>query len=204
MKKSDIVLGLIIGELIALLSLPVLKNFNINIELIYWIWPIVLPILTVIGLFTAYYIGKKITAIWEIAKFAVVGALNTFVDLGVLSLLVLLTDIIKGPYYGVLKGFSFLVATVNSYLWNKNWTFSSMEKDEEKDLTVKGREFGKFVLVSGIGFIVNVSAALIMVDWIGPSLDVDPKILATLGGVFAAFCSMTWNFLGYKFLVFKK
>src|SRR6056297_4364021 len=159
MKKSDILLGLIIGELIALLSLPILKNFNIGIELIYWIWPIVLPILTVIGLLVAYYIGKKITAIWEIAKFAVVGALNTFVDLGVLNLLIFFTGIASGIYYSVFKGFSFFIATVNSYLWNKNWTFSSIEEGEEEDLTEKGKEFGKFILVSGIGFFINVTAA---------------------------------------------
>lgn len=204
MKKSDIILGLIIGELIALLSLPVLKNFNVGIKLIYWIWPIILPIFTVIGLLIAYYIGKRIIVIWEIAKFVVVGALNTFVDLGVLSLLILLTGITSGAYYGVLKGFSFLIATVNSYLWNKNWTFSSMGEGEDEDLTEKGKEFGKFVLISGIGFFINVSAALVIVNWIGPSLNIPPNILAILGGVFAAFCSMTWNFLGYKFLVFKK
>jgi len=203
MKKSDIILGLVIGELIALLSLPILKNLGIEIHILYWIWPILLPILTLIGLLVAFYIGKKIRVIWEMAKFIVVGALNTFVDLGVLNILIFFTGIATGAYYSVFKGISFFIATVNSYLWNKNWTFSNLNEDEEEELTERGKEFGKFILVSGIGFIINVSAATIMVNLIGPALSIEENILANLGGIFAAFCSMTWNFLGYKFLVFK-
>jgi len=131
----------------------------------------------------------------QAVKFILVGILNTFVDLGVLNLLIFTTGIASGFGYSVFKGVSFTVAVVNSYILNKFWTFKTTGS------------FGKFFIVSLIGFGVNVGVASVVVNIIGNQLlsfGVSEKIWANVGAIAATFCAMIWNFIGYKFMVFKK
>lgn len=197
MKKSDIIIALIIGELIALFSLGILRNLGLQIAWLYWVWPIVLPIGSLIGLVVAYFIGKKFIILWQAAKFVLVGVLNTFVDLGVLNILILITTISSGFAFSVFKGISFIVAVINSYFWNKSWTFKRKTSADPK------KEFSQFFVVSLIGFGINVGVASLVVNLIGPQFGLSEKIWANVGAIIATFSGMTWNFLGYKFVVFR-
>ena len=67
-----------------------------------------------------------------------------------------------------------------------------------------GREFTQFFIVSAIGFGINVGIASLVVNLIGPRFDITEKIWANIGAIFATFFAMVWNFLGYKFIVFKR
>jgi len=130
-------------------------------------------------------------------KFILVGILNTLIDLGVLNLLIWLSGIAAGPFYSVFKGISFVAAVINSYLLNKFWTFRKKETGGVK------REFSQFFIVSVIGFGINVGVASLVVNVIGPQFGISVKLWANIGAVCATFVSMIWNFLGYKFIVFK-
>ena len=95
MNKRDFKLGLLIGFLIGLLALPTLKNLEQDISSkwegfkfgYFFLLPILLPFLVVAGLFIADKLAKRIKVIWQLARFVVVGALNTFIDFGVLGYL---------------------------------------------------------------------------------------------------------------------
>jgi putative flippase GtrA len=197
MQKSDIIIALVIGELIALFSLGILKNIGIQLEWLYWVWPIIVPIGALFGLVIAYFLGKKFIILWQAAKFILVGALNTFVDLGILNILILISGISSGLFFSVFKGISFIVAVINSYFWNKYWTF------KKKESVAPGKEFGQFLAVSVIGFGINVGIASLVVNLIGPQFGLSEKIWANIGAIAATLSGMTWNFLGYKFIVFK-
>lgn len=196
MKKSDFITALIIGELIALLSFGILKNLNLEKTSLYWIWLIFLPSFCSACLWFASVLSQKIKIIWQLAKFVLVGVLNTIVDIGVLNILILLSGIASGASYSIFKGFSFILSVINSYFWNKHWTF---EKKREK----KPEEFLQFFIVSIVGFAINVISASLIVNLIGPQFGLSSAIWANVGAIGAAFCGMTWNFLGYKFIVFK-
>lgn len=196
MKRSDFIIALVIGELIALFSFGILKNLELETKLLYWILPIFLPIFCSFCLWFASMLAKKIAVIWQLAKFVLVGVLNTVIDIGVLNLLILIFSIASGPFYSVFKGISFVLSVVNSYFWNKHWTFDKKTGKTEK-------EFIQFFIVSFIGFLINVSSASIIVNLVGPQFGLSASIWANVGAVGAAFCGMTWNFLGYKFIVFK-
>jgi len=196
LKKSDIVISIIIGFLIGVLFLIIFKN--VGAEIPYkWLLLIVFPFLTLLGIFLAAFIGRKLLIVWQAAKFLLVGALNTFIDLGVLNLLILISGIASGSLYSVFKGISFMIAVINSYFWNKFWTF------RKSKTTTPGKEFLQFFIVSAIGFGINVGAASLVVNVIGPQFGLTAEIWANIGAIAAAFCAMVWNFIGYKFIVFK-
>ncbi len=196
MKKSDILAAVIIGEVSAWLTLLIFKN--IRLELPFW-WglPIVLPILALIGLWIASILGKRLFIIYQAAKFLLVGILNTLIDLGVLNFLILITGVASGLNFSFFKGISFLVAVVNSYFWNKFWTF------EKREITKAPKEFVQFFTVALIGLGINVGVASLVVNVIGPQFGLSEKIWANIGAITATFIGMTWNFLGYKFIVFR-
>ena len=125
MKKIDVIISLIIGVIIGIFFLIILKGIGIEIPFI-WLLPIIFPGLALFGMLVASLLGKRFLVFLQAGKFLLVGALNTFIDLGVLNMLIWISGIAAGAWYIVFKSISFLVATVNSYFWNKHWTFEAL------------------------------------------------------------------------------
>lgn len=203
-KKSDIIISLFIGEVTAWLLILIGKNIQVKLTYLKFL-PIILPFLFLFGLYFTYLISKKFRVFYQIGKFVLVGGFNTMVDFGVLNLLILLTGLATGISYSIFKSASFLTAAVNSYLWNKFWTF---KKTSFNPVTATageemGKEFLKFLTISFVGFMINVGVASFLVIFVGPLRGISPVIWANLGAVAGTAFSMTWNFLGYKFIVFK-
>lgn len=140
---------------------------------------------------------NKLRFFFQGIKFLIVGGLNTAIDLGVLNVLIFLSGITAGPMFSVFKGISFTVAVINSYLVNKHWTFKAQTQTNAK-------EVGEFLVVSIIGFFLNVGTASIMVNVIGPQFGLTEQLWANVGALCGTLVTMTWNFLGYKFVVFKR
>ncbi len=132
------------------------------------------------------------TIVRQFTKFFLVGAMNTLIDLGILNLLIFASGISFGLWYSVFKGVSFLIATTNSYFWNKRWTFESSQK-----------KFSQFLIISTIGFVINVGVASFLVNLIGPQASLTVKVWANVGALAGSAIGLMWNFLGYKFIVFK-
>ncbi|HAT73813.1 MAG: GtrA-like protein [Candidatus Moranbacteria bacterium GW2011_GWF2_36_839] len=212
MPKKDFWLGMLCGLIIGLLFMPVLAvaKPDLYIRLKMAILPFFL-IGTPLGLAIAHIIGKKIPVIWQIAKFGVTGVLNVLVDFGVLTILTIYlkkyfaissTDIFLGfgvlivTTYSLYKAISFTIANINSYFWNKYWTF-----DENKQ---KKSEFGQFFVVSIVGFIINVAVASFVFNYIHPFAGMGSDQWGLIGAAAGSIIGLVWNFLGYKFLVFKK
>ncbi|MBU3964705.1 GtrA family protein [Patescibacteria group bacterium] len=209
MIKKDIKLGLVIGFLIGLLALPTLKNLEQDILskwqgfkfAYFFLLPIILPLLVMAGLFIADKLAKKIKVIWQLARFVLVGALNTFIDFGVLGFLLWVSKIDAGQtiaLYAFFKFLSFSFASINSYFWNRSWTF-------EKGGKAEGKEFAGFYLITGVGALLNVGIASLIVSMVGSGTAVSGNVLAGIIAPFAGvLIGFIWNFLGYKFFIFKK
>jgi len=201
MKKNDIILSLIIGEITAWYFFLFLRDLAADsriISIVLWTLPIVFPILSVIGIWLAYLIGKKFLFIFQLAKFLLIGVFATIVDLGLLALLIWMSGITAGLAYSAFKGITFIVATVSKYWGDKVWAF------EQKETAGLGKEFTKFFLVTLVGMVINVGVASFTVNLIGPQFGLSAGVWANLGGIIAAFATVLWNFVGYKFIVFKK
>jgi putative flippase GtrA len=197
--SKDYFLIAFIGFLIGLLVLPILHNvrlFSIKISDISFYIVFGFSALAFLLFWLSVFITKKIPVFLQIVKFIAVGGLNTSLDLGILNFFIFISNITAGFGYVIFKSISFILANINSYLWNKFWVFYSSDK---KVIL----EFRKFFTVSIIGFLINVGTATFIVNFIGKPNSVSGELWAIIGGVAAVFFSMLWNFLGYKFFVFK-
>jgi putative flippase GtrA len=144
---------------------------------------------------------KKYPIIPQFAKFVLIGFMNFFIDLAILNVEMLVSGKSAGLYYTAFKAVSFLFAVTFSYFFNKHWAFQDKKKTEQ------GRQFSQFLFVSIIGMIINVSTASIVVNYIAPQIQfvtLSGKLWGNLGAVGGAATGLIWNFLGYKFWVFKK
>ncbi len=197
MKKIDVIIGLIIGFLIGVFFFVALKGLQIQIPR-SWLVLIVFPPLAVFGLFISSLVGKRFLAVYQLAKFVLVGASNTFVDLGILNLLMWVSGIYSGVFFALFKGASFLAAATNSYFWNKHWTFQS------RNGVFTGQEYIKFLAIVGIGLLINVGMAAFVVNVISPQFGISEQLWANVGAFMAVFVAVAWNFIGSKFVVFKK
>ncbi|MBI4137983.1 MAG: GtrA family protein [Candidatus Wildermuthbacteria bacterium] len=199
MKKRDIILSMGIGACMALLLFFIAKNTGVQIPF-FWILFFALPLLSAFGMTLAHLIARKIPFVLQTAKFLLIGALNTLIDLGILNLFIYTSGIASGTWFVVFKGVSFTGAVLNSYAWNKFWTF---QKKTGATPQKTGKEFLQFLLVSGIGFFINVGTASIAANVIGPQFGLSANLWANASALFATALSLVWNFAGYKLLVFK-
>lgn len=135
--------------------------------------------------------------IFQIIKFSLVGAVNTIIDLGIFNLLMFASGISSGIFYSFFKAISFTVAVVNSYFMNRYWTFDA-------EGMARSKEFSKFFLISAVGFIINVGSASLIVTFVPNFLGVAPQIWGNTGALAGTLLGLAWNFLGYRFVVFKK
>lgn len=141
---------------------------------------------------------ERFPIIKQLAKFVVVGGINTGIDFLVLNIEMFLTNITSGPWMFVLNSISFSVATVNSYYFNKYWTF------KDKDTASQTFQFSQFLVISIIGISINGAIVYLITTFIPPMFGINPQLWANLAKVAATGASLIWNFLGYKFIVFKK
>jgi putative flippase GtrA len=198
MKKIDIVLSLVAGEGVALLFDWLLKNSQVKITLLYWLLPIVFPFLSLFCLWIAYLIGKKFTFVFQLAKFVLIGALFAVFDLAILNGLMEYFNATTGTKYLIFVTISFLVATSVKYFVDKFWAFEKGEVDKASS------EFGLFFIVTAISAGIQIGIAGFVVNIIGSLLGLNPLVLGNVGKIAGIFFASAWNFIGYKFFVFKK
>jgi len=199
LKKIDIILALITGEITAWFFYYLLKDVAaLKIENLGLILAISFPVLALGGTWIAWLMGKRFLWIFQLAKYLLIGVLATIADLGILNFLMGTSGIAIGLWYSVFKGISFIVATCAKYFGDKFWAFEKMEKEGMH------KEFGQFFIVTLIGLGLNVGVASFVVNVIGPQFGLNETLWANIGGITAAFGVTVWNFIGYKFIVFKK
>lgn len=142
----------------------------------------------------------------QFIKFALIGVLNTGVDLVILNAETIITGIKDGSGYAVQKGLSFLVAVTVSYFLNKHWAFQDKSKEEE------GKKFSQFLFISIIGMLINVSVATITVTYLKDPINgilgikflMNDQLWVSIGALAGTAIGLIWNFTGYKLWVFKK
>ncbi len=131
------------------------------------------------------YVRQLITKkfISQTLKFAVVGVLNTIIGYGIYYLLLKLN-----LYYIFALLIAHILGAVNSYLWNKYWTFASKKKSFVELL--------RFISVYIVTFISNLALLAIFVE----KLMIDKAI----GGFLSLMIVTILSFFGHKLWTFSK
>ena len=88
----------------------------------------------------------------KIIKFGIVGILNTLINWTIFAILNFL-----GMYYIISNIIAYVIATINSYIWNSKWVFKY--KGEDKKETT-----GKFILLNLFGLSLNTVILYLFVD----------------------------------------
>lgn len=135
----------------------------------------------------------------QFSKFIIVGGVNTGIDFLVLNILIYLTGITSGIELFVLNSISFSVAVVNSYFMNKRWTFQDKTRSEQEPI-----KFSQFFAVSIVGIIINGFVLTGITTSIAPLFGLSAVLWANIAKLAATGISLVWNFIGYKFFVFKR
>lgn len=203
MFKKDFVYAAIIGFITAVFLTPILIYSETPLAfgsfiLPFWALFIILPA----GEYAAYVVASslfsQIAALKQLGRFGIVGLMNFCVDTGIVYMLQHYTGIgINDNRIIYLFLISTSIAIVNSYFWQRTWTFSETAPPSTK-------EFIGFVLVTLGSIVINSSVAffagrfLLQINIIAAS-----RVLG-LSKIIATAISLIWNFLGYKFFVFGK
>ncbi|QQG46345.1 MAG: GtrA family protein [Candidatus Niyogibacteria bacterium] len=196
--KKDYFFAIIAGLITGALLIPTVRNLGIKIPYGEFLFIVIWPAIFVLGVWLVHFLRRRFLWLWQLTKFAEVGFLNTAIDFGVLNFLIFITGIPSGLYFSLFKTVSFIVANINSYVWNRFWVFFA-----EGGERAAGKEYAQFLLVSVIGIIVNVGIASLVVNFIPAQLGLTPTLWANVGAAAGVGASLIWNFLGYKFIVFK-
>ena len=138
---------------------------------------------TIVGAQHAAPLRKTIT---QIAKFMTVGVLNTAIDAGAYFALTRWLGL--GSALILAKSFAYVIGMVNSFFWNRSWTFG--------DNGNIWRAAGLFTLTHIFALAINAGTMALALNWLHL-----PEIVA-LGLATAA--SFAWNFVLNKLVVFKE
>lgn len=126
----------------------------------------------------------------QVLRFAIVGGLNTLVDYGTFNLLV----VVARMHPVAANPISVAAGITNSFLWNKHFTFGAGGWHRWY------RQAAFFIAVSVTGLFINTGCL-----WLLTNLTGAQSVLAVnLQKLAASIVSLTWNFIGYRFLVFRR
>lgn len=201
--KSRSMYPFLIGTVMAVFLIPILQSAEHAPAIApyapyLWIVVVAAPLLVVLGYGAGVLLLGRMNVIREVLRFGVIGASNFAVDSGATQTLIALTGYTdpKSLPFLLLNATAVAMAVGNSYTWNRWWTFG--------DGGVVARPtFIKFIAVSLGAIAINTATVSLSLQAFYPSGDY-PLYALTEVKVIATAVSMTWNFLGYKFLVFKK
>lgn len=175
-------------------SNPVLKSYAVLMAA-PWIATVAIIFDVWLGKFLARF--RFFSVFDQLSKFGAVGILNTSIDFGILNLLSLITGVTAGIAVGGYNLPGVSVAVVNTYFWNKFWVFRQGGDKSFGDIPI-------FLLVTISGIVGNSVIVVLGAAYLPHLVPGKAGILLNLAKLFATAFSLAWNFLGYKFFVFKR
>jgi len=197
--KKDYKLGALAGFLTGLCLIPTAWNIGSihGISLQSMPLMVALPFVCMVGILFGIAIGKALAKVlpivYQFAKFAAIGFLNTAINFAVLNLLSLATGVAAGLSVGEYNIPATAIAAANSYFWNKYWVFGGVSRGSMSDPF-------KFIVVTIIGLLVRSGVLIGMTNLAHGSIA--DALWLNVSNVAATIVGIMVDFLGYKFIVF--
>jgi putative flippase GtrA/GT2 family glycosyltransferase len=135
--------------------------------------------------------------LWKkIVRFVLVGVSNTFVDIATFNLALILWPTTSRLVLLVYNTVAILAGALNSFFWNKYWTF-------RKTHEVTSKEIVQFALLAGMTLLLNNMFMAILTQ-LFPRYALSAGLPATLIKCTATGGTMFLSFVGMNFVVFKE
>ena len=197
--KRDYEYAFIIGIIISIFLYPTERNLGLlsSTPFIYIASFFAMPLLALAGIAIARLLFSRSPGLWQFVKFGLIGVSNTIINFGVYNYLINWTGTTAFTakiYLALFSALAFFAAFINSYIWNSHWAFAS-----KQSRTVS--EFEKFFLITLCGVVIN-SAVIFFVSKAQP-MTISFKLWANIANLWGSFITLFWNFIGFKFIVFK-
>lgn len=131
-------------------------------------------------------------------RFGLIGLLNTAIDFGVFNLLIVLFGLSASDSsrYAIFKSISFTVAVIHSFFLNKHWVFKNKT-------SINTHQVGKFFAINIVGLVINTLIGSSIFALTSNNSLFSPHAWANISALCAVALTFTFNFLAYKFIVFK-
>ncbi len=163
-----------------------------------WSLFLIFPVSEYIAYVVASKLFSHVLFLKQLGRFGIVGLMNFAVDTGIATTLRRAYDVDPASSQIIpILIVATIVAIVNSYFWQRMWTFAEKEPPSRK-------EFLAFVTITLLGLAINTSITFVAIKGIsafGALQQADR--LVTVAKILATGVSLFWNFLGYKFFVFR-
>ncbi len=202
MGKKDYWYAAAIGLITAFFARLILINNDAQLayggfELPLWSLFFILPVLEFFAYIVASKLFSHILFLKQLGRFGIVGFMNVSVDIGIATTLRRFFDVDpKSMEMLPILVAAAAIAIVNSYFWQRMWTFAEKAPPS-------GKEFAAFVIVTLIGLGINTAVAWLSIHTISALDSLAPDRVLTISKILAVAVSLFWNFLGYKFIVFR-
>lgn len=131
---------------------------------------------------TIEQILERRPVVLQILRFIAIGALNTTLDFIIFNLLSKSLNIYAGRELGFLTIVGFTAAMVQSYFWNRYWTFGKAGDMKMSPVT----EFIRLMMVGGLGAVTFVAVL------IGAKYEVYPSYYLITLAIFLGVEMMLW------------
>lgn len=200
--KKDYWIGALAGLLTGVLTLRLFDFLELGFRYKELVLLLGIPVLWVFGVAFGGFLGRFLPFFSQFGKFAAVGFLGAAIDFSILNLVSHQTGINAGLFVGWINIPGFLVAVINNYFWNKLWVFKNQtEFGSVREPNSVWVSFPKFFGVTLLGLAINSGTIIILTSF---STNLDGQIWLNISKVAANALAMFWNFIGYKFIAFKK
>ena len=198
-QKIDYSIAVLVGFLTGVFLVPTAINLGFKSYTVLFLLPIAIPVLFAVGIWLGGFLSRWLAIMRQFSKFAAVGFSNTAIDFGILNLLSMATGVTAGLQIGGVNVPGFVASVLNSYFWNQNWVFKGRESGEGVL-----HDFPKFLAVSVTGLLINSGIIILGTNFSGILGDFSAVTVLNISKVVATGVVLMWNFIGYKFLVFRK
>lgn len=135
-------------------------------------------------------IKSEKTELQRFSQFAIVGILNTLIDLGFFNIFLSL-----GVSPTASSGVSFVIANLNGYILNRHWTFN----DRKSERAIP--QYGVYLLTNLVGLLVNI---LVVHFVLAANLSLPTTLVANLAKLLAIGVTVIWNYGVSRLWVFRR
>lgn len=197
--KKDILVAAVVGFFLGLLLLSIVYNLKIYFPYQSLLLVVGVPIIWAVGIGASQFLARYIPFFNQLGKFVAVGVLNTALDFSVLNFVSRLTGITAGVVVGWVNVPGFVVAVVNGYLWQRLWVFP--RQDAERNMFF---DFPKFLAVTSVGLLINSWIIVLVTTYLPTPEAIREELWLNVAKIIATAFTLVWNFIGYKFVVFRR